>query len=492
MIPVQVYLALPYVLAVLLALAIPVAVVLQYRLARRVSSETRIIVLLTLIAFGAMAAVALTPRTLNERDLETAGRHLMSDFEEGFAASRYLNVMIVGASFVELLRGWLNGRAQRQPDPARPILVGLVTFYIGTILIQAFGSAHPGFGYQSLYVPIVLLTVYYQRISDIERVANCAKLAVLALMVASLGAIAIKPDFVLHRPDLGVIPGIDFRLFGLTPHANALGPVALIGLMLEAYFPSGTFLLRVVQVVSAAAVLVLAQSKTAWVAGCIVVLVVSVPLGLLPSRTAAGERAGFGRAVFTLLACMGLLIAIAIGLTQFDVAGYLDRNAQIETLTGRTQIWDITLQGWHESDLFGYGREIWGAERMLKFRLFHVGQAHNQFIQTLGEAGLLGMALLLAYLGVMLHAALSRFSASRGLVLSLYVLVFARCVTEAPLRADGVQSWPTFTSVLLVMFACHFMRGGAACAPIRVPSERRMHADGTDHRQGETLGWAGR
>ena len=466
MIPVQLYIALPYILAVLLALAIPMATVVQYRLVRSISPDIRIILLLVLIAFGAMISVALTPRTLNESDLETAGRQLLSDFDEGFAASRYLNVLIVGTGFVELLRGWLNSRAQRVPDPARPILYGLLAFYIGTILIQALGSAHPEFDYQSLYVPIVLLTVYYQRISNIGRIVEVAKFAVLALMLASLVAIPIKPDFVLHRPNIGVIPGIDFRLFGLTPHANALGPMALIGLILEAYFPSKSLLLRLLQIVASVAVLVLAQSKTAWVAGCIVLLLVTVPLGL-KRRGNARDRSEFGRAVFTLLGCIALLVVVFIGLAQFDIVGYLDRNAQIETLTGRTQIWDITLQGWHESDLFGYGREIWGAERMLKFRLFHVGQAHNQFVQTLGEAGLMGMVLLLTYLGVMLHAALSRFAASRGLVLSLYVLVFARCVTEAPLRTDGVQSWPTFTSVLLIMFACHFMRNAGAGAPAR-------------------------
>ncbi len=487
MIPAAVFVALPYLLAFLLALAIPMGTVVQYRLVRTVSPDNRIIVLLVLVAVGAMVSVALTPRTLNERDLETAGRQLMSDFDEGFAASRYLNVLIVGAGFVELLRGWLTSRAQRVPDPARPILYGLVGFYVGTILIQAVGSAHPEFGYQSLYVPIVLLTVYYQRVTDLARIVDVAKLCVLALMVASLAAIAIKPDFVLHRPDSGVIPGVDFRLFGLTPHANALGPIALIGLILEAWCPSTSPLMRVVQLAAAVVVLVLAQSKTAWVAGFVILLVVTVPLGLRPVRSGACDRTGFGRAVFTLLACIVALIVLFVGLAQLDVVGYLDRTAQIETLTGRTQIWDITLQAWHESYLFGYGREIWGAERMLKFRLFHVGQAHNQFVQTLGEAGLMGLTLLLAYLGVVLHAALSRFAASRGLVLSVAVLVFARCMTEAPLRIDGVQSWPTFTSVLLIVFACHFMRGGAGLSRAPTRDAKRAVESGVDG-----LGWVAR
>ena len=457
MISALLFYVLPYVLAVLLALAIPTTAVLQYRLTSAVSADTRLILLLTLVALGAMLSVALTPRTLNEVDLETAGRRLMSDFDEGFAASRYINVLIVGVASVELVRGWLAHRSLTRPDRARPVLYGLLAFYVGTVGIQALGSAHTGFTYQTLYVPVVLLAVYYQRIADIGRVVWVAKLAVLALMLCSLAAIPIKPDFVLHRPDLGVIPGIDFRLFGLTPHANALGPIALIGLMLEAHFPSGTVVMRAAQIIASAIVLVLAQSKTAWVAGFVVLLLVTVPLGLMP-REGGREDSRFGRAVITMLTCILVVIGTLVVLAQFDVLAYLDRTAQIETLTGRTQIWDITLQGWHESDLFGYGPEIWGAERMLKFRLFHVGQAHNQFVQTLGEAGLMGMGLLLTYLGVMLHAAVSRFAVSRGLVLSLYVLVFARCVTEAPLRTDGVQSWPTFTSILLVMFSCHFLR----------------------------------
>ena len=490
MIPAPVYYSLPYVLALLLALAIPTAGVLQYRLVRRVTPDTRVIVLLALIALGAMLSVALTPRTLNELDLEAAGRQLMSDFDEGFAASRYLNVLIVGAGSVELVRGWLASRTCKMRDPARPVLHGLLAFYIGTIVIQAFGSAHPGFAYQSLYVPIVLLTVYYQRIARLARVVEVAKLAVLVLMLCSLGAIFVKPDFVLHSPDPGLIPHVDFRLFGLTSHANTLGPVALIGLMLEAWFPSGSVAMRLLQTIAAAVVLLLAQSKTAWVAGVIVLLLVVVPRGVLP-RDGMRQGPGFGRAVFTLLTCIIVTVIVLIVLAQVDVLAYLDRNEQIETLTGRTQIWDITLQGWHESDLFGYGREIWGAERMLKFRLFHVGQAHNQFVQTLGEAGLMGMALLLVYLGVMLHAALTRFTASRGLVLSLYVLVFARCVTEAPLRTDGVQSWPTFTSVLLVMFACYYMRQDPRTAPAGEHVASSPEPDAQLARVG-SLGWAGR
>ena len=458
MIPVEVYYVLPYVLAFLLAVAIPIGATLQYRLARSVSSDARVIVLLVVIAAGALLTVALTPRNLDERDIATAGRLFLTDFEDGFAASRYLNMFLVGTGFVEMVRGWINSRATVVADPARPILIGLVAFYIGTIVIQALGSAHPDFSYKALYVPIILLAVFYQRVNNIALVIQVAKLAVLALMVASLVGIIIKPDFVLHRPERGLIPGVDFRLFGLTPHANALGPIALIGLILELHSPSVLRSMRTVHLLATSAVFILAQSKTAWVACAMVVILVAVPLGFTPNHEPSKRATQFSRAVFTLLMCIGLIIAVSVALAAVDVFGYIERTAQVDTLTGRAQIWDITLQAWRENLLFGYGREIWGTERMLKLRLFHVGQAHNQFVQTLGEAGLVGLFLMIAFLLILVHSSLSRFVPSRGITFALLVVVLARSVTEAPLRLDGVLSWPTFTLILLILLAVHYMR----------------------------------
>jgi exopolysaccharide production protein ExoQ len=470
-IPVEFYIVTPYVLAFLLGVGLPLGAALQYRVARSVSSDTRIIVLLAVIAGGALLTVGLTPRNLNDLGLEKGSRLLLTDFDDGFAASRYLNVFIVGAGFVEMLRGWINSRRSVQPDPAQPILIGLVAFYIGTILVQALGSAHPAFSYKSLYVPIVLLAVYYQRIVDLALVVEVAKFAVLALILASLAGIAIKPDFVIHRPETGLIPGVDFRLFGLAPDANAIGPVALIGMMLEFHAPSKSRWLRALHLLPAFAVFTLAQSKTSWVACLLVLTFVAVPLGLLPNRTLAKGAPPFTRAVLTLLTVLCLVAVLAVGLAAPDVIDYLERASTADTLTGRTQIWDITLQAWHENLMFGYGREIWGLERMQKFRMFHVGQAHNQFVQTLGEAGLIGMVLLLAYLLPLVHAALSRFVASRGITLAMLVLVLSRCVTEAPLRQDGVLSWPTFTHILLIVFACHYVRAGGVARARRAPTD---------------------
>ena len=124
--------------------------------------------------------------------------------------------------------------------------------------------------------------------------------------------------------------------------------------------------------------------------------------------------------------------------------------------------------------LFGYGPGIWGPDRQREFHMFYVGQAHNQIVQTLGEAGLVGLLLLLCYLVALVVAALRNFVESRGIVLLLLMLMLVRWVTEAPMRSEGILSWSTFLHVLLVALACRHVRetGRAAArraSPTRAP-----------------------
>ena len=352
----------------------------------------------------------------------------------------------------------------------------MLLFYGGTLLVQGFLSEHVGFSHKELYLPIVLLAVYFQPVRELESVLGVAKAVILVLTLGSLIGIAVRPDFVLHRPAPGIIPGIDWRLFGLTPHANTLGPVALLGVLLELHSPSRRPWLLALHLGAAAAVFVLAQSRTAWVAALMIATLVWVPLAILPKGGFADDPKGFSRAVWTLIGCIGVAIAVVCGMAAFGGTEYLQRKTDLGTLNGRFQIWDITLEAWRENPLFGYGPEVWGAERRMRFNMFHVGQAHNQFVQTLGEAGLVGLFLLVGYLLALLGAAWHRFTASRGLTLALLLVLLARCITEAPLRSEGLLTWASFLHVLLLLVACHHLRQpvrhGIANSPQR---PRRAH-----------------
>ncbi len=467
-------LLLPAAIFVLIGFAVALLGLLQYRLAGRVSAQGRVAAALLIIGLGALLSVALTTRSLNYSSLVDSKVVLYDDYASGFAASRWLSLFLLGAATVEIFRGGVRARAAAKPDPAWPLLAAVLSFYIGSLLVQGFLSDHVGFSYKELYVPILLLAAYCQPVRELRLVLGAAKLAVATLLLGSLIGIAVSPDFVLHRPEPGVIPGIDWRLFGLTAHANTLGPVALLGMLLELYSPSRRQWMRWLILGAGVAVFVLAQSRTAWVAGLLIMIFVWVPLSIRPGHTSGAGSHGFSRAVWTLIGCMALLIAVAGGMVALGGTEYLQRKTDLGTLNGRFQIWDITLQAWRDNVLFGYGPEIWGAERRMRFNMFHVGQAHNQFVQTLGEAGLVGLVLLIAYLFTLLHAAWRHFVVSRGLILALLVLLLARSVTEAPMRSEGLLSWATFLHLLLLLVTCHYMRQpvGQVAAEAPLPQGR--------------------
>lgn len=455
-----------------LAMGIALLGLLQFRLAGRVSAEVRVVVAVVTMGLGAMLSVVLTSRNLNDAELHLGAVQLYEDYASGFAASRWLSLLLLGAAWVEIVRGWLRARRTETADPAWPLLVALLGFYVGTLLIQGVFSEHPGFLYKELYIPIILLAVYYQPVVDLRRILVAAKGVVLTLMLGSLLGMVAFPDFVLHRPDPGAIPGIDWRLFGLASHANALGPMALTGALLELYAPSRSPWLRGLNLLATVAVLVLAQSRTAWAAAVLMVLLVWLPLWLRSGNAQLADARRFRRAVWGLVTGLVLLIALVFAMVTFGGSEYLMRKTDFGTLNGRFQIWDITLDAWRQNIAFGYGPEVWGFERRRQFRLFHVGQAHNQFVQTLGEAGLAGLLLLLLYLLALAVAALRNFVASRGLVLALLLLVLVRSITEAPMRSEGLLSWPTFLHVLLLLVACFHLRQPRM--PVRMRPRSRM------------------
>ncbi len=461
----NVSLALPALIVIGVALGVALLGLLQYRLGGRLSAEWRATLMIVVVGIGALLSIALTSRTLSETRIEEGVIVMAEDLADGFAASRWLSLLLLAASIVEIARGWAAARAAAVRDPASPILYALLAYYGGTLLIQALASEHTGFSYKSLYVPIMLTGAYYLPVRRVRLLLEAAKWVMLLLTLGSLGAALVAPDFVLHRPDPSLLPGIDWRLYGLTSHANTLAPIALLAIVLELHTPSRWRLLRWLHLAAAFVVFVLAQSKTAWGAAPVIVLAAYLPFWLRPGGNAAQRGRHFNRFVWTLVAAVAAVVVVTGTVVATDAIDYIQRKADLATLTGRTQIWDITLQAWRENVLFGWGPEVWGAERRLHLLMFHVGHAHNQVMQTLGEAGLVGLALLLVYLATLLHAALRRFVATRGLVLAVLILMLVRCITEAPMRAEGLLSWATFLHLLLLLLACHALRQPAADAP---------------------------
>lgn len=438
---------LPFAIAILFAGTVLGGFAAGYRLTSLVGAAARLKLILWLVVASTTLPILLNPRNLNFATEETL--LTVADFKSGFLVSRLLTLALLGFAAVELVRGWVGGLGERRRAPA--LLNAFLAYSVGTLLIQGVGSEHPDFSHKTLYLPLVMTAVYYlsqARWSDIEKQL---KLALMVPVAGSLVAAALVPDFALLSPYTGLLPNIGFRLFGVTSHANVLGSAALLLLLIELYFPSPRYWRAVVISASVAAFL-LAQSKIAWLAGFAIILLVWVPYRLsvyrhLPGRAQRALRMWVGVIVLVLLAAAAAVFV--------DWAALFDRYG-LGTFTGRIAIWQTTIDDAMRNPLFGYGPSIWDFEYRRQAGMLHVGQAHNQFVQTLGEAGVAGLVLLIGYLAVLLYYAVKFFTVSRGLILALFIILFFQSLSEAPLRIRALLDWPFFTHLLLFFSAAHF------------------------------------
>jgi O-antigen ligase len=226
------------------------------------------------------------------------------------------------------------------------------------------------------------------------------------------------------------------------------------------------------------AVLVLAQSKTAWVAALLGLLLVRWTW--FRQRAFPGDpwRASAGLVVVACLMAAALAVVLGWSARQDAVIGFIT-DFNLLTLTGRTEIWQVTFDEFMRSPLIGYGPSIWDLPFRYEHRMLHVGQAHNQFIQTLGQAGLLGLGALLLHLSYVSRALLRNWIVMQGLGVVLLLVLLARCMAESPMRMGGIIGLDGWFQMLVFVSAGYAATKGRN-AWLKAPS--RCKPGSTDHR----------
>jgi len=310
------------------------------------------------------------------------------------------------------------------------LLVAFGLFFLTNTVLSSTLGTHPLFKHDQYYALFPFLAVYASRTQDPETAMRFAKSALLIFLAASCVASIVAPDLTIERNYPSLLPGVTIRFWGLESHANSMAPVALVYLLLAIHQPFERRWLQRLGWVLGVAVLVLAQSKTTWIAAAI-----TVPL-LLVLRSRA-----WGPAAFSLLA-LGVLVALAflllppLGVSVEDVLA-TKQGHEAATLDGRDLIWGLALQEWMNNPLFGYGVTMWDDAYRMRIGLDHAVSAHNQFLQSLSVAGVMGLIGLLVYLGGLLLYAINARRGSRGLSVVLFIVLLVRCLTETPLAFDG-------------------------------------------------------
>lgn len=385
----------------------------------------------------APAAQALTsPRRFGSSYQETITNLSANQGGLGRWLSLGVLVLALGLGVMGLLLG-LAMRKGRLPKAGLGLWLGAMALVLGPLLSSRFGL-QPNFSLGLLGMPVVFTAAYLFPPVPLNWVVKQFRRILLLYAYGSLLAALVAPSWALENPYAGgLIPGFDIRLHGLVLHANLLAPFLLTYLILNWFSPSRTRWGILHQVIVLLA-LVLAQSKTVWI---LLVLAYLIRLAYTAWRLPGLQR-------YTALALLGAIFSggtlyLATGPAWLDNVEVFLSDEEFTTLTGRTLIWQVTLNLWEKSPWFGYGPNLWDQKMGLSYAplVGHVApHAHSQIYQTLGVAGILGAAGLFVYVVALLTYGLRYGRATNGVALALVAVMLLRGITEPPLEGTPGNS----------------------------------------------------
>jgi O-antigen ligase len=366
---------------------------------------------------------------------------------------RLTTALILGICLARLISA--SQRLDGRGKDGRMLFLGFVFFYFSNLVLNNIFGENPVFFERFLASVIVIATVYFSRNQDSYYSLQGAKWGLFSFLAASFIAVFVVPHIAVQLDYDGYVPGIDIRLWGLASNPNSIGPLSLVFLLLITHSPFKRRWIQYLAVIMGVSTLLLAQSKTAWVAAL-------VAFGLLQWHKMTVERTASRRpsqvqyslrhfAVPILLSFVGLLLVIGLALfsNYENQLMAIAQEQQLTTLTGRTEIWSIAIETWKNNPLFGYGSNAWNAAFRSSVGMDAAVSAHSQYLQSLSEAGIIGFLGLTIYISLLWRCAYVANRQTNGLSLALFSIILVRSFTETPLDVATIFNGDFLTHLLL-------------------------------------------
>lgn len=233
-----------------------------------------------------------------------------------------------------------------------------------------------------------------------------------------------------------IIPGIYYRFYGVAIHANEMGALASIAVLVELgnlIGGTGKRFVNLTHLALASILLLATQSKTSLIACaiCAVYLALSRRTRSLP------------RAMQILLVASSVLLGVA--LTWSLIGNWVVSNKEsLSDLSGRTELWRYYWGLGMERPWIGHGRELWNELRLsqsFKYR-WAAGNAHNQFLNSFLLTGVSGVVILVVYLISLFRCRNRMEKQFRTLYTACLLFMIIRCSTEAGFEPGdmGIQA----------------------------------------------------
>lgn len=373
---------------------------------------------------------------------------------------RLATAAAVGGSVIIVLAALLRKSALN--STTRPLFLAFCGYFFAAYVVSSLFGTVFALSYKTFYPFAIVCALYLTRHEKATSLIRPARDLLHLILLLGLLLIPIAPDLVRQAHFSGFVPALSFRYWGLTSHANNVGPLAIFFLLLVYWMPYGSRWLNVTALTVAMLTILLSQSKTAYVVTAAVAgvfILRFIVLSVIKRQfNTVNAMVGIGLTMALVVAAL-LVVITGVYERPFDyiVSKLLVRNS---FLTGREVIWSITIGEWERNPLFGYGPDIWGDVFSAKYGYLGIASnAHNQLLDTLGASGYLGITFFAVYFVMLWRYALILAHCSKWTSVALMTFMTLRCFTEVPFKTINVTTSDFFMHALLLGV---FMRAATA------------------------------
>lgn len=328
------------------------------------------------------------------------------------------------------------------------IAIATATLFYYSICFLMPAAFDPNFLFdQKLLYPIAALLIILSPTAESVRglAIHFARAASIPAAMSLLLMLVQPSSAVLGAYD-SLLPFFSGRLYGVAAHANVLGSVCSLAILLIAAFPSGWRAERVALLAINSVVLLLCQSKTAWLMTLLGLLIIYLPRYRRFSRR---DPVSAGLALMAGLSATVLMILSVLNASVYEFWAENRNLEQLATMTGRTDIWGPTLLLIDQNPIVGPG---WASYLRSMQALYPdmVPDPHNLYLATLVQAGAIGVVALAIFLGTLLAAAVKVDRPIRPFALACVTLIWLRGISESSTFQTAFTA-PTFWTLLMIM-----------------------------------------
>jgi exopolysaccharide production protein ExoQ len=354
---------------------------------------------------------------------------------------RLSTALAVGISTLVIAAAFLKKR--KEVNAAKPLFIAFSIYFFTAYIANGIFGTDPTMSYKTFYPFVVVFALYMTSDNDGELMTRLTRDGLILLLFVGICLIFIRPDLVLQKNYRSVIPGLPGRFWGLSSHANNIAPLAIFTFLMICWVPYKSWIFNMFCVVICAITLLMAQSKTSYISFILIALIF---LARKWYQAIFDKKSNSTTGLIAIGIAM-LFISLALILFISDIYSRPIENliSNIQgrgtLLTGRENIWSITIAEWYKNPLFGYGPNLWGDEFSARFGYLGVASnAHNQFFDTLGSAGVIGISGLAIYLFILFKYSFMLANSSKWIAIAFVAFLSVRCISEVPLKTVNITT----------------------------------------------------